>query len=93
MFWNLSSLVIGGLLLAGCAGMDSKANLFMDTSTVRPPPLPVADMPPPKTIPKPNLKIKREAVPVPIPRPVPVAPPVVQEPPHHWYDHLKFWQK
>lgn len=86
-------LLTGSLLLAGCAGMDSK-NLFMDTSSVRPPPLPIADMPqsPPRTVPKPNIKIKREAAPPPLPTPRPAPPAVEVKPPHHWYDHLKFWQ-
>jgi hypothetical protein len=90
------ALFLGGLMLAGCAGMDGKQSLLMDTSDVRPPPLPVADMPPPKTAPapKPNITIRRQAAPPPLPVPAPRPAPVVEPPtPHHWYDHLKFWQK
>lgn len=76
------------LVLGGCAGMDGPPSIIMEQSASRPPPLPIA-------VPKAPLKAKakREAVPVPTPRPVPDAPPVVQAPPHKWYDHLKFWQK
>ena len=89
MLRKLSPLVIGGLLLTGCAGMGEKPNLFMETSTSRPPPLPIADIP--GKVQAPKAKAKREVTPPPIPIPRP-APPVEVKPPHHWYDHLKFWQ-
>lgn len=86
---GLSLLFVGSLFLAGCAGMDGKPSILLDTSTSRPPPLPIAEAP----VKAPKAKAKREVVPTPAPKPVPVAPPVEEKPPHHWWDHLKFWQK
>lgn len=88
-----------GLTLAGCATGNSQS-MLMQASTVRPPPLPVADLEAGRTAPKPNITIKRQSAPPPLPQARPVipsspvpAPVPVEPPPHHWYDHLKFWQK
>lgn len=103
--YKISAAILGLLVLTGCAGMGTP-NLTMDTSTARPPPLPIADMSggmestrvPAKTAP-----VKRQASPPPLPQarpiiespPVPAPVPVAPSPPapHHWWEHLKFWQK
>lgn len=99
MLLRLSLVFVGGLMLVNCSSLGGNSGLFMQASTSNSPILLAADMPPPKA----KAETKAKAVPPPIPRPRPAQPVEVPPPlpppltpppsPHHWYDHLKFWQK